>query len=227
MTAPHNQTFFTANTPQVTPRLASMKLNVAAQAIALFQKQAHQNVTKTHQNEPETAEKPTQDTSGQPHQDVAVFRQSESQSAEMGIDMRVLPGKNVQGNYNFHFNTADPCALCFAKLCFEIGLIPFESQPPTMQSLKLSDPVKHDYMIYATVNICLKRLIKYELKYGDAKDFDWAKLSILVGFWKALVGKDINLEDELTVIRLVSREQDVLHDLLVEQFGGSLPDLEE
>ena len=56
--------------------------------------------------------------------------------------------------------------------------MPFKSLPPIMRSLKLSVAAKHRYMIQTTMqtmHICLRRLIKYELKYDDAIDFEWGK----------------------------------------------------
>lgn len=66
----------------------------------------------------------------------------------------------------------------FLFFFFQIGLNPFKSLPPTMQSLKLSGAAKHRYMIQATMHTmhtCQGRLIKYELKNDDAIDFEWGK----------------------------------------------------
>lgn len=174
----------------MTPRLSSMKLNVAAQAIAKFQNQVLQNVTTTHQNEPGTVQERIQEASGQLHRDVTVSRQSELQSAQRDIAVRELPEEDIQGKHKFHFNAADSCATRFPKLGFEGGLIPFKSQPATMQSLELSDSAKHHYMIYATVNICLRRLINNS-STATPKDFKREMLTILVGLWKGLGGEDI------------------------------------
>ena len=62
-----------------------------------------------------------------------VTYQRELQSAQIAIAVREVPKENVQEKYNFHFNTADPCAICFAKLFFFFSFLFLPDWPQSFQ----------------------------------------------------------------------------------------------